>query len=478
MPPVWFCLRRLAPWALVLLLASGCRLKSPPALAELVPQALPTTTISDAWVAAPADTALPLDGWIASFGDSVLAELVHEGILANTDLRASLARVEQAAASVRIAGGKMYPAVDAVAHGGLGLGGDGSGLNAALLQAAWEMDFWGKIRYGRAAVTETYGSRILAHTFARRSLAAAIAKSWFLLTEGSLQVRLAREAATAADSVLNLVLVRQRVGQSNEQEVAVARADLFTYRDAIVRLEQANAEAARALEVLLGRYPAGRLAGGVSLDSTPAGVPSGLPSALLERRPDILASERQVAAAFYRTKEADAARLPSISLTASFGVISSDFLQLQEDFSNPILGLGLNLFAPLFRGGALKAQVELRTAEQKEAMANYGGVVLRAFSEVENALGAETRLREREGLLQQVVTENARGVELGRVQYRVGTGNLLSVQQQQLRLYSAQTALLRVQSERLIQRVNLHLALGGDFIPGPPPADSTSAAPR
>jgi len=466
---------RLPFWTLALLLA-GCRLKSPPALDELVPQALPATTIAEAWTAAPADTAAPLDGWIHSFGDSALTALVSEAVANNTDLRASLARVEQAAASVRVAGGKLKPAVDGLAHGGLGLGGDGSGLNAALLQATWELDFWGKIRYGRAAATETYGSRYLTYTFARRSLAAAIAKSWFLLTEGSLQVRLAREAATAADSVVNLVLDRQRVGQSNDQEVAIARADLFTYRDAIVRLEQANAEAARALEVLLGRYPAGRLAGGGTLDSTPGAVPSGLPAALLERRPDILASERQVSAAFYRTREADAARLPSISLSASFGAVSSDLLALKEDFSNPLVGLGFNLFAPLFRGGALRAQVDLRTAEQKEAMANYGSVVLRAFSEVENALGAETRLREREGLVQQIVAENARGVELGRVQYRVGRGDLLSVQQLQLRLYSAQTSLLRIRSERLMQRVNLHLALGGDFFV--PPPDSTSSAPR
>jgi len=119
--------------------------------------------------------------------------------------------------------------------------------------------------------------------------------------------------------------------------------------------------------------------------------------------------------------------------------------------------------APLFLGGQLQAQQDIRTAEQKQAIAEYGRVGARAFGEVENALSAEFNLASRETLLKQAVADNARGVELANVRYRVGSGDLRAVQQQSLALSAARTALTRVQSERLVQRVNLHLALGGSF---------------
>jgi len=120
----------------------------------------------------------------------------------------------------------------------------------------------------------------------------------------------------------------------------------------------------------------------------PDAVPAGLPSALLERRPDVVAAERRVAAAFNRVHEAKAARLPAIALTGGVSTISSDLCVL-KDHSNPVWSLGANLLAPIYRGGALKTQVEIRTAEQKQAIAEYAVVGLRACGEVEGALAAE-----------------------------------------------------------------------------------------
>jgi outer membrane protein TolC len=187
-----------------------------------------------------------------------------------------------------------------------------------------------------------------------------------------------------------------------------------------------------------------------------------MPSELLERRPDVIAAERRVAAAFYRVEEAKAARLPRISLTAAVDQHLERALRAQ-DRDNPVWSAGASLTAPLFLGGQLQAQVEIRTAEQKQALAEYGRVGARAFGEVENALSQRFRLEEREDILTRVGRGNctrarARERALPRRRGRPARGAAAEP-----RAHAARTALLRVQAERLVQRVNLHLALGGSF---------------
>jgi outer membrane protein TolC len=193
-----------------------------------------------------------------------------------------------------------------------------------------------------------------------------------------------------------------------------------------------------------------------------ASIPTGLPSELLERRPDVIAAQKRVAAAFSRVKEAQAARLPRFALTAGGSHISSELFVLQ-DRDNPVWSAGGSVFAPLFAGGALKAQVEVRTAEQKQAVAEYVQTALSAFGDVENALSSEFALQERETILSAAVSDAERALRLAETRYRVGSGDLRAVEQQQLAYHASRMNLLRVQSERRVQRVNLHLSLGGDF---------------
>ena len=187
---------------------------------------------------------------------------------------------------------------------------------------------------------------------------------------------------------------RVRIGVGGQEDVLVARTNVGAYRDALRQLELAREQAIRALELLLGRYPSAMAVITPRLPGFPDAVPAGLPSELLERRPDVVAAERRVAAAFDRVHEAKAARLPAIALTGGVSTISSDLFVL-KDHSNPMWSLGANLLAPIYRGGALKTQVEIRTAEQKQAIAEYAVVGLRAFGEVEGALAAEIAARER-----------------------------------------------------------------------------------
>ena len=131
--------------------------------------------------------------------------------------------------------------------------------------------------------------------------------------------------------------------------------------------------------------------------------------------------------------------------------------------SNPVWNLGANLLTPIFHGGALKTQVEIRTAEQRQAVAEYAAIALRAFGEVENALSSEFAARDREEILADMLSNNRRALEIVQTQFKVGSTDLRFVNQRQLVLYSTEAALLRVQAEQRMQRVNLHLALGGNF---------------
>ena len=441
---------------------AGCALKAPPDRQEIGKGALPNLQVPERF-AEPAGVAGAVGGaWLASFNDPQLDALVKEALVSNPDLRIAAARVEQAASFVKVAGATLYPQVNALARGGGTLSGDSSGLEGAGIFANWELDLWGRVRAGRASAQDQYGSAALDNEYARQSLAALVAKSWFLATEARMQKAIAEEMAASSERQLGLAQDRLRVGRGDEYDVALARANLATFRDSVVSLELAYRQALRALEALAGRYPAAQLSVPAQLAALPGPVPVGMPSELLERRPDVVAAERRVAAAFYRVEESKAARLPRISLTAAVTSISSELFVLKER-DNPVWSAGASLTAPLYLGGQLQAQVEIRTAEQKQALAEYGRVGARAFGEVENALSTAFALQEREAILRQAVSDNGRALELANVRFRVGTGDLRAVSQQSLALHAARTALLRVQSERLVQRVNLHLALGGTF---------------
>lgn len=319
-----------------------------------------------------------------------------------------------------------------------------------------------------------YEATLADERFARQSIAAAVAKAWILAIEAKLQRALAEEIAAAAVRAAGLARDRQRVGIGDAYDVALAEVTVETTREAVRSLALAEQQAQRALETLVGRYPAATIEVRTSLPSMPGAVPVGLPSELLERRPDVVAAERRVAAAFHAVGEAKAARLPKIALTASVSSVSSDLFVLQNH-SNPVWSLGANLVAPIFNGFALESQVEIRTAEQKLAIADYGRIGARAFGDVEGALSAGFAADEREAILARAVVSNARALELAKERFRVGSGDLRAVLQQGTALGAARAAELRMTSERRVQRVNLYLALGGGFGVEPSAAGAPAA---
>jgi multidrug efflux system outer membrane protein len=450
--------------AAVFFLATGCALKSPPWREEIQQQALANIDLPAEW-AAGSYPGIPADNWLALFEDEQLSALVAEAVTHNPDLRISATRVEQAAEYVNLAKAALLPAVNLLGTGGIkGGGGDmSSALQGVSLGVSWELDLWGLLRYGRNAAEETSRSAQADFQFARQSIAAATAKSWFTASETWLQQQIASDMEESARQLLTLAEQRHKVGVGSEQDIAVAQASLGTYRDNVAQIRLAHQQTLRALELLIGRYPATELKARQDLTKLPGQVPVGIPLEMLERRPDLIAAERRIAAAFNRVGEAKAARLPRIALNASVGAFTSEVLQLSNNFQNPTSGAGARLLAPIYQGGALLTQVEIRTLEQKEAIAQYAAIALRALGDVENSLAAGQNLAERDLILQRYVIDNQRALKLVEASYRTGKTDLRSVQQQQLSLQAARLSLLRVQSEQLSQRVNLHLALGGSF---------------
>jgi NodT family efflux transporter outer membrane factor (OMF) lipoprotein len=446
----------------LLMLVTGCALKSPPETDALVKDALPNAQPPAAWKAPGATPGAVRDDWIAGFGDPVLSQLVDEALRYNLDLRIAASRVEQAAAGVKAAGGQALPVVDLLGRSGGKLGGDGSGLNGWLISASWELDLWGRVRYAGRAADGRYAASAADLAAARQSIAALVAKSWFLATEAALQKKLAHDMIANSDQSIALADRRWRIGAASELEVVQARTSRATYVDAERQLDLAQVTAVRSLELLLGRYPAAELKTADRWPRLDMPATAGVPSELVERRPDLIAARLRVDAAFDNAQEAQAARLPRISLTAGLTSVSSELFVL-KDRDNPSGSIGANLMVPLFHGGALQAQADARQAEQQQAVSAWAQTALKAFNEVENALANEANLREREPILAAQVDDGTRALELEQVRYRVGSRDLRTVTQQQMAVYAARSTLLRVQADRCVQRVNLLLALGGNF---------------
>ena len=254
---------RLASQAAVLVIAvlpAACILRNPPDAAAIKAESMTHVAVPPQWTAAGAGAGEVADNWLAQFHDDQLTAAVVEAIAHNTNLQIGAARIEVAQRHAKLAGARLYPSVDLLAKGGGDMGGDSSGIQGAILTMNWELDLWGRVRYGRAAAAADALSVQADFEFARQSIAAQVAKAWFLAIEAGLQAEVARRAIADSESLVNLAAVRVKVGAGNEEDLYVARASVGSYRDALRDIELARDQALRSLEILIGRYPSGTVA--------------------------------------------------------------------------------------------------------------------------------------------------------------------------------------------------------------------------
>ena len=441
----------------------GCAILNPPDRTELTQQALAETALPAVWKFA--KTPGEFDAETLGFElPEELATLIREGQANNPDLRLAATRVEQSRIAVKAAGASLVPALGVGMQAGeSAIPSSSLAMNGLALIASWEIDVWGKTRSAQAASKEQLISAELDTLYARQSIAAGVVKAWLAAVEANRQIVLAQEMLTLSEKQLALIQVGQKVGRDTQHDVVTNQIAVKNSRNQLLQSEQSLNASKRALEILVGRYPAAEIGVASNLPTEITPIPTGLPSDLAERRPDLKAAESRFRAAFYNVEVAKKAKLPSISLMAGLGVVDNNLLVLQKDLQNPVWGVTGRVLAPLFTGGALEAQVEVKTAQQQEATVQYAKTMLNALNEIEGGLYADQMLADRYSLLNAQLADQQTILELQRVQVKVGKGNMYQLQQQQITLASSKMSLLRLQNERLIQRVNLHLALGGIY---------------
>jgi NodT family efflux transporter outer membrane factor (OMF) lipoprotein len=446
------------------LLLMSCAVNAPIAGKDLRKQALPQLSIPNQFSAG-ANTGFQLDdAWLKQFNDTELEALVAEALKNHPDVRIIAARRLQAEALIDAAGGAQYPGLGVVGNTGGKVGSSGSGLTGYYIGANWELDLWGRVRTALAGAKENAKALNAEQDAARLSLIGTLTKTVWLARGFQEQARLSQENADAAKRYAQLTEIREQIGASSKNDVAFARTSAAQAHELALISKQARDQSLRAVEILVGRYPQATLLKSTQLPALPPPIASGIPTDILERRPDIIAAEARVNSAFYTASEKRLARLPKISLTAGFGYINSQVFSLVNGPTSS-LGLGANVMMPLFQGGAIESQIAYQNAEAQAALANYGKVVLNAFGDVENALNGEMTWRERSVLLNTQLQEQKQILRRIEQEFTIGRVDQRQIQQQKIKTNTTEISFRQGQVDALTQRVNLYLALGGSPIP-------------
>jgi len=462
--------RRLAPplgllalFAAVALLA-GCAAAPayvPPAIA--VASEYKEAQPSGVWQPAQPDIAAAAVSWEV-FDDPVLESLIADVDLSNQNLRIAEAQLRGARAAVAAARADLYPGVSAGASASRGRSPTGTTSDSYSVGAgaSWEVDLWGRVRAGVAAARSGAEASAADLAAARLSAHALLAQSYFQLRVADAQRRLLGETVASYQRSLQLTRDRLAAGVATRADVAQAEAQLKTAEAQRMDVGIARAQLEHAIALLTGRAPSSFTLDEGGLPEAVPPIPPGLPSRLLERRPDIAAAERQVAAANARIGLARAAYFPSLTLSADVGLRSSRFGDL---FSLParVWSLGPALAALLFDAGARDAATEQALAGYDATVAAYRQTVLAAFREVEDSLVALRLLADEEALQREVLAAARISLDIVTLQYKAGTVSYLNVIQAQTTVLQSEQAVLSLRGRRLVASVALLRAIGGDW---------------
>ena len=400
------------------------------------------------------------------FGGSELRGLEQRALRNNPDLLQAGASLDEAGFNLKQTRGALFPTLTASAFRSqsrsVGLFSGSVGLWGASLDAAWELDVWGRIKNNVAASGSDQAAAAADLESAKQSLVAQVIQAYFNVVATNQLLDLAQREKASFEETVALTERRFEAGTLRLSDLELARTDaLNASADIESRIDDRDA-AARALKILLGDYPDTELARADQWPGLRRSVPSGVPSSLLRRRPDIDAAYQRVRAADSRVKVAHAEMFPSFSLTGGAGRTSMELIDLTKSSANT-WNVGANVLAPVFNAGALKAQLGAANAQAVQAFENYRSIALVAFREVEDALSSETRLRR-----EQVERENAleaakRSESRGRRDFEVGVSDLLTLLESQRRVFDTEEQVITVKANRYNNRVSLALALGKGY---------------
>ena len=408
--------------------------------------------------------------WWQQFNDPVLNDLVQVALRENKDLMIASARVEEYAGRYGVSRSDLFP------QAGLGASGyrqksaiAGTGLSSTynsydtLLNASWEIDFWGKIRRQNEAAR----AQLVATEEGKRSvilsLVASVASGYINLRDLDRQLEITNNTALIREASYKLFTDRYEGGVISMLELSQNKSQYEEALASIPPLEKAIAQQENALSILLGRNP-GPISRGKSIDGLVApAIPEGLPSTLLERRPDLRQSEQNLIAANAQIGAAKAAYYPSISLTGMLGVASGNLSSLFSSDSG-IWQYGVTGSLPIFTAGRIAGQVQVAEAQQQQALFTYQKSIQNAFREVNDALVDQQKTVVQLDVQNKQVASLQTYAEMARLRYDNGYTSYIEVLDAERSLFNAQLQYTQTQQNRLLAMVNLYKAMGGGWV--------------
>jgi multidrug efflux system outer membrane protein len=413
-------------------------------------------------------------GWREFFRDPRLQKVIELSLTNNRDLRVAILNVEQTRAQYRIQRAALYPEIDATASGTrqrlpADLSGTGQPLTASdyslnLGTASYELDLFGHVRSLKAEALENYFATMEARRSAQIALVAEVGNAYLLERALTQQLAVARQTLTGVQASYELTKSSYEAGVLSELDLRTAEGQMETARSNVAAYEQQLAEAEDNLVLLVGRPLPNDLPPAQPFDSADylSDVPAGLPSGLLQSRPDILAAEHELKAANANIGAARAAFFPAVTLTASGGTASSQLANLFAPGSGTWL-FSPQITLPIFTAGRNLANLDVAKIGKQIEVANYEKAIQTAFREVSDALAARATVGVQLDAGAALVKAEQRRYELADARFRQGVDSYLDVLSAQQDLYSAQENLIQFQFSRLSNLINLYQALGGGW---------------
>lgn len=424
--------------------------------------------------------------WWEEFKDPDLNNLIDTALKQNLDVRIAVARVEEYAGRYQATRSEMFPQIGAGAQGGRQKIPDNDlltvmGMNPTYntwtvsANANWELDIWGKLRRANEAAR----ADILSQEYSKRavllSLVTAVAQGYINLLSLDLQLVISKQTADSRKGTLQIFNDRFAGGVVSEVELSQVISEYQLALAKIPQIEKAISQQENALCLLLGRNP-GHIERKTALDKFGVpGIPAGLPSDLLERRPDIMQAEQSLIAANAKIGVAKAQYFPSISLTGALGSTSTD---LSDLFTGPaqVWNFTVPITMPIFTAGAISGQVKAAKAIREEALANYKKTIQTAFADVDDALVGYQKIREQGDAQEKQVAALRNYRDLAFLRYENGYSDYLDVLDADSRLFDTELSYVQTRSNQVNSLVNIYKAMGGGWQPAEKVLDSVTEA--
>ena len=407
--------------------------------------------------------------WLNGLGDKRVLKVTEEALKNNYDLQASALLLETAKEGTIIGKAARFPSINLSGSGSRTRGNEtpteynsNYGLSLA---ASWELDLWGRLKNLDKASRENLIQAQADYKAAKLSLVANTAKSWFNLITAQQLLDLAEKTRDSYIANARIIERNYKAGDQTASPLAVqfARNNVASAERNLINQKLSKEEAARSLELLLGRYPGGLITSGNELPVLKTSVPAGIPSELLMRRPDLVASAAAVRASAQRAEASLKDLLPSFSLTGRGSNASRKLDQYILDPETIVWSTATSLAQSIFRAGAQRASARISLQQNERTIRRFSSEILRAFREVESALATEKSLAEQNKFLSTELRQAELAEKQAMSDYSEGLIRIISVLEAQRRAVASRRAMIFLKNQRLQNRIDLHLALGGNF---------------